>query len=525
MKNNRKGFTLVELVIVIAVIAIFAGVIIGTFASVVNRAKESAKIQEMKNAELAQKAEDILKKIDDANWYGWEDFETSIVEKIATVISNAKPENGEVKVELDSEVVEKAVSQAMAKYYAENAMANTGLTEAQVKAIVENAFGTFKYEGVSAEQVSTIVNVAVARIAPLSVTQVQRIVEAAVARVEEGQLSAAQIATIVSNALTTCKTDLATPANVSSAVDQVISAINTATANPLTAEQVERIIAAAVTSAGSTSWIDSQSYAEDETFELATPEDVRGLATLVNGGYDFAGKEITLPEEIDLSTSGDWTPIGNSYDTQFEGTLVGAEGGTVIDGLTLTEQFNAVKNGLLINCSSTGNMDKVGVGFVAYLGEGAVLENITFTNVNINITDDRMDGISVGVAVGYLDGGTIKNVVVASGSIKAPYRVGGLVGAAAKGSIVDCTVASGVVIASTGTKLSNAGYYCVGGLVGYLRNFEDAGSDKNANVVTVSGTTVATTLLSSAAGGELWTGAHEAYNAKLEGFTNTKITE
>lgn len=50
MKNqNKKGFTLVELVIVIAVIAILAGVMIGTFSSVVTSAKQSADYQEIKS--------------------------------------------------------------------------------------------------------------------------------------------------------------------------------------------------------------------------------------------------------------------------------------------------------------------------------------------------------------------------------------------------------------------------------------------------------------------------------------------
>ena len=46
-KQNRKGFTIIELVIVIAVIAILAGVLIPTFASVVKKADDSAILQEV----------------------------------------------------------------------------------------------------------------------------------------------------------------------------------------------------------------------------------------------------------------------------------------------------------------------------------------------------------------------------------------------------------------------------------------------------------------------------------------------
>ena len=49
-KMNKKGFTIVELVIVIAVIAILAAILIPTFANVVNKA-EASKIQaELKSA-------------------------------------------------------------------------------------------------------------------------------------------------------------------------------------------------------------------------------------------------------------------------------------------------------------------------------------------------------------------------------------------------------------------------------------------------------------------------------------------
>lgn len=49
MKNNKKGFTIVELVIVIAVIAILAAVLIPTFSSITNSARESAALQEAKS--------------------------------------------------------------------------------------------------------------------------------------------------------------------------------------------------------------------------------------------------------------------------------------------------------------------------------------------------------------------------------------------------------------------------------------------------------------------------------------------
>ena len=47
-KTNKKGFTLVELVIVIAVIAILAAVLIPTFTSVIHRANQSASLQKWK---------------------------------------------------------------------------------------------------------------------------------------------------------------------------------------------------------------------------------------------------------------------------------------------------------------------------------------------------------------------------------------------------------------------------------------------------------------------------------------------
>ena len=50
LNKIKKGFTIVELVIVIAVIAILAGVLIPTFSSITKNAKQSAAMQQARNA-------------------------------------------------------------------------------------------------------------------------------------------------------------------------------------------------------------------------------------------------------------------------------------------------------------------------------------------------------------------------------------------------------------------------------------------------------------------------------------------
>lgn len=58
-KLNKKGFTMVELVIVISVIAILSAVMIPTFSGVVNKAKDSAALQEARNAYTDYLAEEF----------------------------------------------------------------------------------------------------------------------------------------------------------------------------------------------------------------------------------------------------------------------------------------------------------------------------------------------------------------------------------------------------------------------------------------------------------------------------------
>ncbi len=294
--KNKKGFTLVELVIVIAVIAILAGVMIGTFASVVKKANESRKAQEMAAAKQEQTANDVIEKLNNSNWLGWEDFE----EKLAERLTKAYKEGSTTNVPVDA--LQDAVKGAMAAYYANAQLENTGLTEQQVKTIINDAFAKVSFTGVSAEQVKAIVNTAVSGTSTLTKSQVQAIVDAAQAK----NLSLAQVTKAIADATknfpTTEKVEEINEANA-----KIVAAVEALDkkASTLTAKQVEEIMKAVTWQGGGvTTWFDAATYDSAKEYTLTEPEQVAGLATLVNGGYNFEGKTVTLISDHGGKTKG-----------------------------------------------------------------------------------------------------------------------------------------------------------------------------------------------------------------------------
>lgn len=122
--NNKKGFTIVELVIVIAVIGILAAVLIPTFSGVIDKANESNALSEASNSlkvVLAELAEDG-KVLGDATFLYVKDNSVvyTIEYKNNQLGAVTKSENGTFKLDKSMTVYAKASVTTTPTYFTQN---------------------------------------------------------------------------------------------------------------------------------------------------------------------------------------------------------------------------------------------------------------------------------------------------------------------------------------------------------------------------------------------------------------------
>ena len=204
---------------------------------------------------------------------------------------------------------------------------------------------------------------------------------------------------------------------------------------------------------GQTNWIDEADvtwYKDSESsFEITTPEQLAGLAQLVNGGNTFEGKTITLANDIVLnegvlkengelndnaSNFKQWTPIGEGFNYQFKGTFDG--NGHTVSGIYINNE-NADDQGLFGYVDNKGEITNVRVedSYINAKNDvgGIVGENYgTVSNCsNSGTVIGVANFVSVGGIVGQ-NGGTVSNcsnsgAVTGTGSPNSAY-VGGIAG-------------------------------------------------------------------------------------------------
>jgi hypothetical protein len=228
------------------------------------------------------------------------------------------------------------------------------------------------------------------------------------------------------------------------------------------------------------------------SFTLTTAAQLAGLAKLVNSGTDFAGKTVTLGNDIDLSAYG-WAPIGGGRDfvvtglfpvpvspsSYFAGTFNGA--GYTVSGMTLTIPtandgsgayglFGYVKGGVILNLAVSGvvasaqDIDAVG-GVVGY-STGTLLALSNAANITLSGPDVSETGGVVGVLANTAAGTQL--------TISESANIAPITGRSRLGGVVGATYSSGDAVAinmcfNTGdiTANNSRGRAYVGGVVGY----------------------------------------------------------
>lgn len=169
--------------------------------------------------------------------------------------------------------------------------------------------------------------------------------------------------------------------------------------------------------------------------EIGTYDQLVNFRNKVNAGASYSGMTVKLTADIDISERA-WTPIGavhregiTTSSKVFQGTFDGE--GHTISGLTNT--------GFKISSAFKGSNGTTPAGYGEYVfglfGSvyNATIKNIVMANVNVDLGCDEKEkvvGDSVGAIVGYAAGTnvTIDSCKVLSGSIVGYDAVAGIIG-------------------------------------------------------------------------------------------------
>lgn len=472
--SKKRGFTIIELVIVIAVIAILAAVLIPTFANIIqkaNVANDVALARNMNTILIADEATngrstdmyDVLIALEqggfklenlnpraDGNVFAWDKANNQIVylEKGSTKPIFQAKEIGNNKGDLyittrKAEVF--ADYPGYSYYFASDISGNITLDEGSCLDTGEFALNgnvsvvTKKDVEIHGTINGTItVNSTNGKITNYSVVE-NVVIEntASTSYHERGHVAAMEI----QNSLTG-KVVLENDAYVETLTNN----------NDKAKGKVESkgyVKAVAAESSDDSVKVTETGY----VLEIGTYDQLVNFRNKVNAGASYSGMTVKLTADIDISERA-WTPIGAAYRKDidanakvFQGTFDGQD--HKITGLTNT--------GFKISSVYSGKNDTTPHEYKEYVfglfGSvyNATIKNIVMANVNIDLACDEKEkvvGDSVGAIVGYAAGTnvTIDSCKVLSGSIVGYDAVAGIIGRtySAKTTISNCENAATV---------------------------------------------------------------------------------
>ena len=467
---KRKGFTLVELVIVVAVIAVLSAILIPTIGCFVEQAKETNDMATVRllNVALvedgaehsAPKTMDDVVKVMEEKGYG---IEKLTPRSSGDILWDSVNNRFLLRREKDSENLYYDNSKTLSENHL---LWRVAKNQADIKSGYSNYLkdgGTFEADqsittGLDVgKHIGINVNYTGEKYALIRTNGGKLTVNAPNAHVEhyniatEVDLQKVSASTYVEHGIVGKMTVAAEAKNVVIKATAVVPEINNSSdnLNLETGAVVNTVTGTKPPKTGAPS-------GESGVIKVSSYEQLQGLALASTAGVQKLNN-IELLNDIDLSGKS-WQPFGFDEKHPFEGTIDGK--GHTIKGLAPNGYSSTA---IIVN---TTNKNKgVAYGFVS-VAKNATIKNVNFTDVNINIEN----GIAIGAVVGDARGNslTIDNVTV-SGVVKGSDKVGGLVGLAGYNdssafqlTITNCTNNASVTAVCTDR------YNRAGGIVGAL---------------------------------------------------------
>ena len=470
-KTNKKGFTIVELVIVIAVVAILAAVLIPTFVSVVNKANVSNDTALVKNINITLAAEEIT------------DGKPATMHDALVMAERGGFDVSKLTPRSSGDIVWDSATNRFAlvdkdgkKVFSEN---DKDIPQnASVWKIVKDlngAKGNTKYssylagDGATGEvEVSTGFD-AGKNMGLSTVTYKTDSKQDVVIRTNGGKLVVNAANSHVEHYYIANEVDVQAVSD-STYVEYGVVGKMTVAASKKVAVKPAAVVGKIDNGSTNNDNITIEGFVAQEPGEnaakdnvsVSTYEQLQGLALASTVGVEL--KTINITNDIDL-TGKAWQPFGYNEQAPFKGTIDG--GNHTIKGLSPNGYVSVVKV-----TNSTNQNTGSAYGFIT-MAEDATVKNLKFVDVDIDIAD----GLAVGAVVGNAIGTklTIENVTV-SGSVSGKDKIGGFVGLAGYFKSTNFTL---TIKNSTNNATVNA--YCTdnynraGGFVGGLGGDMDNG--------------------------------------------------
>ena len=463
-KNNKKGFTIVELVIVIAVIAILAAVLIPTFSSIIKKAKISNDTVLAKNLTTAiatesitskpTSMEEVVTKLYNAGFvlenlspttedyfYGWDSKNNQIIlisDECSVVYESATSTPVDVYVTTTGDFAQKLANAGYSLYLTTDATTvettnfinvDTGSRKLDTLKMTATNAGEVILKGTIGSVTVNNANGVVRQYASVETLTVENIamssyhVYGAVknATLKAGKLEVEQLGEIKN-------------LNVTAEAVATVNVVNKGVIE--VAEQNGAGLSAGILSEGT---IGTPSEINPHNVTIGNYAELVAFRDQVNSGRHFENVVVKLTADIDISGR-PWTPIGagdrNTEDTQyFSGTFDGNN--RTITGLT-NKGMNIGNIKFGSNSTTPEGAKEVVYGFFGVV-RNATIKNLKMANVDIDLIKVVNDnnvilGDSVGAVVGYAGNifanstVTIENCSVLSGKIAGFDGVAGILG-------------------------------------------------------------------------------------------------